>query len=544
MPGTASTRNTDRDRLRSRPVAPRSTGVGAAAVEQPPILFRLPAIASVPADAELNSADEEHSALDQAAHEEPLHSVPLKNAPQVTAPVADAAIPRAPSQETIFETQICQLPPVGPSSVSPATSHVTPAEADNAAPLRTWWEHWSSGVVLILLIIALVTASIIALNDGGKTKPDHLASQIETSMADEFDLSNIVIPEIAPAALSVDRLSPEAPRSLSSVAAPNAIAHDQVSSAEHADGAVLPANSAVSSPELAISGPVAATPAGVASSPAPVAGGAAGIGGQPVADKTFEPSAAGLVVSGPAPVATLDQPVAVTAPQLFAGSESPTNASSGGGQGVPSMTASNPMPALELPNAVSPPGTAGGNAPAMDGSSPTFYDGASRTGEQHAAAAAGGEQAQPTQIASPAADHAGLVDTNMPSFSTILASATDNANAGGADSVFATASHTQAATPPAASGSPNAAAPAASMVQSATPDLNRESILNAYLRFQQLHQATSGEASNRYPSFPASVPQQNAVSPMQPMQSAPATGAGFTLGNPQAGAGIAPPLPR
>ena len=70
---------------------------------------------------------------------------------------------------------------------------------------RSWWEHWSSGVVLILLIIALVAASIMAFNDRGGSSPGPLADASQPAHEVVVDLSKIQIPTLPEAELPVAR---------------------------------------------------------------------------------------------------------------------------------------------------------------------------------------------------------------------------------------------------------------------------------------------------------------------------------------------------
>lgn len=511
MPGTASTRTTDRDRLRSRLILPRASaksataGVlpsepaldaavrlpfgatrgGSAQAEQSPILFRLPAIAPAEPDDNIAAACEPQSG--EPSHRGLSEPTEIRNEDEVTLDITRVEPqvhfqppgPQLPSQPSSSQPepnqpsakdediadQLQLASRVEASQVeSSRVAATAPTTEANSEPRRTWWEHWSSGVVLILLVIALVVASIIALNDGGKVGLDQLASQRESSTLDEFDLSTIAIP-----AISMPPLSATTDRPLSSIVqgAPN-------------------------SPGVAPSAPAPETPAGAASSGSEIAE-------VPAAEKTATENTAslpivaervavdtaaeeGLVVAladegevvpvGPAdqtapqlaapvasesipplPLATLDLPTEVAAPQLFAPEEMPDRAgASTPPHRISSMPASSPTVSLELPQA---------EVIRAEGSSPTFYDGASIAGEQHAVASS-----------------AGPVDTNMPSIFTVLASATTSVD--------------------------SSSAPAAQVVTSATPDLNGESIVEAYLRFKQLHQATTEPASNRYPTPPAS----------------------------------------
>jgi hypothetical protein len=94
-----------------------------------------------------------------------------------------------------FETQ---------SIIASAPAHsVETTQVDATAHVQTdaeqsWWEHWSSGVVLIILIIALVTASILAFNDTPDGDPNLLAEQASSVTTDlgSPNLDEISIPEL------------------------------------------------------------------------------------------------------------------------------------------------------------------------------------------------------------------------------------------------------------------------------------------------------------------------------------------------------------
>ncbi|MCA9183343.1 MAG: hypothetical protein KDA51_17905, partial [Planctomycetales bacterium] len=209
MPRTASARSIDGDRLRSRPVTPRSARPSVSgpelAAELPPVLFRLPALAPSPQDVERLAPEGVQASLVHGGQTAEMRDIP--ESATETACAADYSTEPARPPQVTLETFGGPSNSISGNAPTTETASTCAASADvpvAAAPVavansvlqRTWWEHWSSGVVLILLIIALVTASIIALNDSGRAKPDYLASQAESSMGDEFDLSSITIPEI------------------------------------------------------------------------------------------------------------------------------------------------------------------------------------------------------------------------------------------------------------------------------------------------------------------------------------------------------------
>lgn len=498
--------------MRSRPVTPRSARPSVSgpelAAKLPPVLFRLPALAPSPPGVERLAPVTDQASLARGAQAAEMRDIP-ESVTETACAQDDTTEPAYPPQVTLetFGGQSNSVSENAPTTETSSTC-ATPVDAPVvAAPVtvansvlqRTWWEHWSSGVVLILLIIALVTASIIALNDSGGAKPDYLASQAESSVGDEFDLSSITIPEIT---------IPSTPSRNSNGISTAPLPKDK----ETADEARNLAT---------ISTPAVAAPIALA------------------------------------PQATLDQPVGVAAPQLFVDDVSLGNAAqSNAGLAIPSLTTSSPAVSLELPNTVSP---ADSGKTATDGSSPTFYDGASRTMEQHAASGNAVGQAWPTETGATNLPGEGLVhsaegpiDTNMPSYPTILASATGQASGAPPRSVFSTASHAQTAGPSAALGVPSSdaaaaiqgtsqhasPAPTATVVPSATPDLNGNSLVSEYFKFKQMRQAAEATAENRFPSSTPVATQPNAA----PLSIG--SGSGFTLGNPQAGTPVAPPLPR
>lgn len=474
------------------------------AAELPPVLFRLPALAPSPQDVERLAPEGVQASLVHGGQTAEMRDIP--ESATETACAADYSTEPARPPQVTLETFGGPSNSISGNAPTTETASTCAASADvpvAAAPVavansvlqRTWWEHWSSGVVLILLIIALVTASIIALNDSGRAKPDYLASQAESSMGDEFDLSSITIPEIT---------IPSAPSRNNNVITADVHPKDK----ETADEALK---------LTSISPPAVAAPAALA------------------------------------PQATLDQPVGVAAPQLFVDDVSLGNAAqSNAGLTVPSRNASSPTVSLELPNALSP---ADSGKTATDGSSPTFYDGASRIMEQHAASGNTVGQAWPTETGAANLPSEGFVnsaegpiDTKMPSYPTILASATGQAQGAPPRSVFSTASHAQTAGPSAALGEPNAdaaatsqyasPAPTSAVVPSATPDLNGNSLVSEYFKYEQMRQAAEATAENRFKSSAPIATQPNVAS--QSLGS----GTGFTLGNPQAGTPVAPPLAR
>lgn len=95
------------------------------------------------------------------------------------------------------------------STVGTTTAVVSSAESTEPAPAsdkedaalvaaltsKTWWEHWSSGIVLLLLVGALLFASAMAFNNTSSPDPDNLAGGDHDELAIP-SLGDIEIPEI------------------------------------------------------------------------------------------------------------------------------------------------------------------------------------------------------------------------------------------------------------------------------------------------------------------------------------------------------------
>ncbi len=113
-------------------------------------------------------------------------------------------IPNAPAQklDAAFGESV-QLPTATLAAVvasAPAAASVAAAETETAhhvEPTRSWWEHWSSGIVLIVLLIALATASIMAWQGGDKPSEKLLAdTEADTETQSLTDLSAIEVPKL------------------------------------------------------------------------------------------------------------------------------------------------------------------------------------------------------------------------------------------------------------------------------------------------------------------------------------------------------------
>lgn len=148
MPGSASSQQNTRSSAKARP----SANVRAAnLVANTPVLFRLPAIQDIPGRGT------------------------AKTEVKSDASIAAVAIPMSPTPESITSSQSAEAP-------------VEPVTATQPSTQRSWWEHWSSGVVLIILLIALATASILALQGSSGKQNSKLIAESEKA---EESLSGI-----------------------------------------------------------------------------------------------------------------------------------------------------------------------------------------------------------------------------------------------------------------------------------------------------------------------------------------------------------------
>src|SRR5690606_20695381 len=149
--------------------------------ESVPVLFRLPRVDGYP-----------QAVVDEA---------PLL----VATDVGDGE--RAASEASVAQPpqilpEVVAKPVTAQSAEAPAHVHaLAPHAVARTAPDRSWGENWSIGVVRILLVIGLVTASIIAFTYPQAIDPDLLADgkeELHSAARDE-----LIIPELHPALSSV-----------------------------------------------------------------------------------------------------------------------------------------------------------------------------------------------------------------------------------------------------------------------------------------------------------------------------------------------------
>jgi hypothetical protein len=169
MPGTASSPLNSRVSAKARPsAATRAANL----IANTPVLFRLPAIQNLP---------------------NPTPSVPVA----AIAANEDGDIGAA------HVDAISQLQDAKPQGQTPdLLLKASPSATSNeAAPIsqpspRSWWEHWSSGIVLIVLIIALATAGILAFRSGKSNDAKIIADVDSTQSVTQHALSTLSVIEV------------------------------------------------------------------------------------------------------------------------------------------------------------------------------------------------------------------------------------------------------------------------------------------------------------------------------------------------------------
>lgn len=571
MSHATSARNLDKDRLRHRP----SATVRDMSVENAPVLFRLPVI---PPHAGATAAAPHHDST--TTTRTPPQSTQGSTTPQATVSVSSAVAieagggsPMAASEtkENSWNSGNGKEGLIEPAIVTAPMTDGRPAQVRT----QSWWEHWSSGVVLILLIIGLVTASILALNDDGKARVEQLAGEPLSASLDEFDLSNITIPDVEsnqselnqPAVNLPESNLPPANQPIVSAAtvAPGTAATPPETLAAEANAQAAEAKTFAtnathaSSTELSLTSQPAQSPAttvglqlSASATPSPtttsdsqprssVETDLAAPSRSPVDATTTKvsqaqlgvPAAANLAPStksaGPpsataaSPHISLDTPLAITAPPLFSAEQAST-ANNQNGSPLPLNTGLPPLP------------TEG-----TSGTSPALYDGAAMPSQLHAAFS--GPEARTTtvspvgmpQMTLPSSSMPGMVagtsprDTQLPSYATLLTSAT-TATAGTTTPGMATpvvgGPSAGGQAPISGSGTTAVTTAQSTTLQSATPELDLSALIEAYRHYSEINKASNGVISNRWTSGTATAPNTSG-------QTTPSTGGmGFTLGSP------------
>ncbi|QDV27510.1 hypothetical protein [Aureliella helgolandensis] len=516
MPRTAAPRTTNRTNRNARAVpTPAQTS---------PVLFRFPYLERHLDEAD--TEDEQPAQTPQSASPIPL-AAELAASPVAIAPAVLQPEPISnPSSPATAANSVAASAESSSSSASELDSKPLEPQSEAKPSLtveteRTWWEHWSSGLVLIVLVIALVTASLIAFNDSGSSSAETLATE---EPADPFDLSlsntslsNISIP--AAVANSTSELAIQAPAATSDN---NATSPASTSSAITANEEATVVASESPAEQLAVQPQTELAPASPAAQP-PEASGLIPetlefAGPEPAAPSASSVPPAEATLSLPEPAllagASLQAPVGETTPPLFPQSNS--TAAPPSGAAVPS--------APTFPAASSSASTPV-EAP---GASPSLYDGA-RSDSQMSATTMNTNLPQPQPTANTVAEPAPPASSfaNTPPASEAPIQTTAKPYVAQTPATFASGTPTavqmsmassqtqlpgteqQQAPSSAATGyMPNAANPAtatppppamteASPVASATPDMDAQAIIRAYQEFVQMQRAQAG-TENRY----------------------------------------------
>ncbi len=170
---TASTRTNPRSTPR-----PLTGGRPERLLDSTPVLFRLPTVDTLPLVVPDLPA-EDLATTDVLA----------------SSTAASVAIPQAiESASLAAETVFSPAMPTANSAKASAMADTSAKPADGPQLFdepRSWWEHWSSGVVLILLILALLVVSILAMKRPASNTSELMAEQ---STAPD----DLVIPTLEP----------------------------------------------------------------------------------------------------------------------------------------------------------------------------------------------------------------------------------------------------------------------------------------------------------------------------------------------------------
>lgn len=212
MPRTATNQNLDRPAVRARQATSGTANrrrsqraVPDNLLASTPVLFRLPTVSQNPLTMPETIENED------AAESAPDIESRVGNSPGVTKPLDTAetnriqfppGFPEYPERLAKIATEAAAIsssqpmPQLHPNDAAPAPSSHTVATTLDDSSERSWWEHWSSGIVLILLIIALVTASIVAFNENEVPDSEMLMGSESSTAANAIDLTQLSIPQV------------------------------------------------------------------------------------------------------------------------------------------------------------------------------------------------------------------------------------------------------------------------------------------------------------------------------------------------------------
>ncbi len=174
MPGTASN-NFSRSGPAARPSAKYRPAPAHAEI---PVLLKLPMIESVSGGAVIASAAAKDRSVE---HAEPSVGTAVDRPIQVALAASSSVSAPNPIDQTIV--------------AAPPVVREAPQEK------RSWWEHWSSGIVLFVLLLALLLAAMIAFNDSQNSQPSSLADDSIEQTKDKSNLAgslaDIEIPRVS-----------------------------------------------------------------------------------------------------------------------------------------------------------------------------------------------------------------------------------------------------------------------------------------------------------------------------------------------------------
>lgn len=461
MPRSASTRLKDRSAFPGRPSS-------SSANHRAPVLFRLPAIDPMALLAGLEDISE-----------------------GTRKPKPDATMSSAvPAMEP---AQLAPPPAFAETSVSPTILEQAVVQPE---PVKSWWEHWSSGIVLILLVIALVTASIVAFSDAGSVSDLDVVADAEQASATKVDGGDI--PVVEPLAASEPAkpdtalaltVSEPAPAAVAST--PEVLELGSLESGIENTVTLEPAKpverKVAPEPKLIVSVDQDKADTGLVPSELTFPAPPTLAGSQQVAPEVKQPEL--LIVETTA--ANMDGPdptLLVADKQVVLSPEKPP--------------ASNALLSLE------PSGTAA-NTSRVDPSDKGVNSLQSSTlGNNTLVPQQATLQQSASQQSASQQTQNGIPDTQLPSYRELL-SGQNPAQVGfstashvsGTSIPASTVSHPTASVSPAAPTSPGARE-IVLPVESATPDMRAEAIINAYQEYRQINQAEQSSA-NRYMSSPA-----------------------------------------
>ena len=471
MAGTATNQNKNRNTNR-----PTTRARSTAAPENFPLLMRLPTI-------------------DFSGRAGELAATPVSETSQIP-PVVESTLAAESTATESMGTHATPSISFEKSLETSAQPQSDPVARTSSPAGRSWWEHWSSGIVLILLIIALVTASILALNDDGNPDPELLASEEST------DIPDIVIPELPKAVAptlqqstasesnsnSQPTLGFSASSNSSTIASPTPIAgqingiQDAKASGQRADVETLvleePSDTQPSSSDASQEA-TSLIPDSLQFSHTEKAANNS-------EEETEVPSLSfdsqNVAINGQsAPQASLAAPVAVPSTPLFP--ELPLSND---------RSAALPTSGQTSSSTVATPSTRSAN-----GSSPSLYDGA-KTNMESSAVTPQLSMDLPglTNVGGGAATNSSTpVDTQMPSYAALLASAPAGATPA-STSGFSLPSKSPQVTSSGAEDKPTAPAAEPSVRTTATPEMQSDELIKIW---QEWRAKSTAVPTNRYP---------------------------------------------